>query len=95
MATSETDLPNLSKRAAKELEAWRKFKLDVVTLTHTLKISGWRRVPLEQSGEIDVERLCGAMTNAVYVVSPPKYLPEEKPVSHDNLGSVNSKSKPL
>jgi len=30
---------------------------------------------MEKSGEIEVERLSGALTNAVYVVSPPKNLP--------------------
>jgi choline kinase len=39
-----------------------------------LKLKGWRRVPLDQSSEIEVERLSGALTNAVYVVSPPKNL---------------------
>ena len=56
---------------------WATFKYEIVRLTHTLKIKGWRRVPLDHSGEIDAERLSGAMTNAVYVISPPKDLPAE------------------
>lgn len=60
-----------ARKAKKEKEAWKIFKHEIVRLTHTLKLKGWRRVPLEQSGEIDVERLSGALTNAVYVVSPP------------------------
>lgn len=66
-----------SKRAKKEQEAWATFKYEIVRLTHTLKIKGWRRVPLDHSGEIDAERLSGAMTNAIYVISPPKDLPAE------------------
>lgn len=64
-----------SRRAKKEKEAWATFKYEIVRITHTLKLKGWRRVPLEMSGEISVDRLSGALTNAVYVVSPPKDLP--------------------
>lgn len=67
-----------SRRARKEKEAWATFKFEIVRLTHTLKLKGWRRVPLDQSGEIDVQRLSGAMTNAIYVVSPPKHLPPQE-----------------
>jgi choline kinase len=63
-----------SRRAKKDKEAWATFKYEILRLAHTLKLKGWRKVPLEQSGEIEVERLSGALTNAVYVVSPPKNL---------------------
>lgn len=65
-----------SRRARKEKEAWTSFKFEIVRITHTLKLKRWRQVPLNQSGEIEVERLSGALTNAVYVVSPPKNLPQ-------------------
>ncbi|KAF9734692.1 hypothetical protein PMIN02_003335 [Paraphaeosphaeria minitans] len=68
-----------TRRAKKEKEAWATFKYEIVRLTHTLKLKGWRRVPLDLSGEISVDRLSGALTNAVYVVSPPKDLPEQTP----------------
>lgn len=68
-----------SRRAGKEKEAWANFKYEIVRITHTLKLKGWRRVPLEMSGEISVDRLSGALTNAVYVVSPPKDLPSQTP----------------
>ena len=68
----------VSKRTAKDREHWITFKKEIVRLTHTLRLKGWRRVPIENGGEIDVERLSGALTNAVYVVSPPKVLPEAK-----------------
>ncbi|KAF4634545.1 hypothetical protein G7Y89_g3560 [Cudoniella acicularis] len=64
-----------SKRAEKEKKYWVQFKSEIVRLAHTLRLKGWRRVPLERGGEIEVERLSGALTNAVYVVSPPKALP--------------------
>ena len=63
------------RRARKEKEAWTQFKYEIVRLIRTLKLKGWRRVSLEKSGEISVARLSGALTNAVYVVSPPKHLP--------------------
>ena len=61
--------------SAKMEDVWKTFKFEIVRLTHTLRIKGWRRVPMEKSSEIEVERLSGALTNAVYVVSPPKNLP--------------------
>ena len=57
----------------------RDFREDVLRLAHTLGIRGWRRVPLDSGGSIVVERLSGALTNAVYVVHPPSTLPSETP----------------
>ncbi|KAJ4291978.1 hypothetical protein N0V90_009876 [Kalmusia sp. IMI 367209] len=78
---STTDISGQTsgRRAKKEKEAWATFKYEIVRLSHTLKLKGWRRVPLDMSGEISVDRLSGALTNAVYVVSPPKDLPEQTP----------------
>ena len=75
-ANSSTATPTLStsKRAEKERKAWLVFKGEIVRLAHTLRLKGWRRVPLERGGDIEVERLSGALTNAVYVVSPPQDL---------------------
>ncbi|KAF2265156.1 kinase-like protein, partial [Lojkania enalia] len=61
----------------RDREAWSTFKYEIVRLAHTLKLKGWRRVPLELSNAVGVERLSGALTNAVYVVSPPKDLPSQ------------------
>ncbi|KAI0996455.1 hypothetical protein K3495_g11725 [Podosphaera aphanis] len=61
-----------SSKINKEEEAWRKFKADILSLAHTLRLKGWRRVPVELLGDLEVERLSGALTNAVYVISPPK-----------------------
>ncbi len=56
-------------------DEWAIFKFEIVRLTHTLRLKRWRRVTLETSNEIHVQRLSGALTNAVYVVSPPSDLP--------------------
>lgn len=52
-------------------DAWQQFKLEILRIAHTLKLSRWRHMPLSLSTEIKVERLSGALTNAVYVVHPP------------------------
>ena len=71
-AASESNLHDLGRRARKEGEAWLQFKTEIIRLAHTLRLKGWRRVPLDHGGQIEVTRLSGALTNAVYVVSPPK-----------------------
>ncbi|KAI5296058.1 hypothetical protein KEM52_005871 [Ascosphaera acerosa] len=58
------------------LEAWNIFKTDVLRITHTLRLKGWRRLPLDAAPEIEIVRLSGALTNAVYVVSPPTNMRE-------------------
>ncbi|CAK7236743.1 hypothetical protein SCUCBS95973_009713 [Sporothrix curviconia] len=60
-----------SRREDKERQAWVKFKNEIIRLAHTLRLKGWRKVPLDAGETISVERLSGALTNAVYVVSPP------------------------
>ncbi|KAL8675578.1 MAG: hypothetical protein Q9168_000090 [Polycauliona sp. 1 TL-2023] len=65
--STEGDPVGSSKKSKKEKEAWIHFKNEIVRLTHTLKCKGWRRVPLA-GADIGVERLSGALTNAVYVV---------------------------
>ncbi|KAI0886145.1 kinase-like protein [Annulohypoxylon maeteangense] len=70
--SSTDDLATLlSKKAEKERKAWISFKNEIIKLAHTLKFRGWRRVSLDSGESIDVTRLSGALTNAVYVVSPP------------------------
>ncbi|ETN37560.1 uncharacterized protein HMPREF1541_07182 [Cyphellophora europaea CBS 101466] len=61
----------------KEKRNWVTFKEDILRLTHTLKLKGWRRVPMDRAGGLEVSRLSGALTNAVYVVKPPKPKPED------------------
>ncbi|KAL9056648.1 MAG: hypothetical protein Q9162_002819 [Coniocarpon cinnabarinum] len=56
----------------REIEAWSNFQCEILKIAHTLQLKRWRRVPLERSDDIIVERLSGALTNAVYTVSPPR-----------------------
>lgn len=60
----------------RERDAWLTFKNEIIRTAHTLRLKGWRRVSLESGDDIDVQRLSGALTNAVYVVTPPKDMPE-------------------
>ena len=92
--SSEVDLLNPNKRAVKENETWLQFKLEIVRLSHTLRLKGWRRISFDRSGDIDVERLSGALTNAVYVVSPPKNLPQTPSISRDSITSIVPKTPP-
>lgn len=92
-ASSDEDAMTPGSRG-KEKKAWATFKYEIVRLTHTLRLKGWRRVPMDKSGEIEVERLSGALTNAVYVVSPPKDLPTQKPANDDGSRSLTPKKPP-
>ncbi|CAM1506285.1 Fc.00g059260.m01.CDS01 [Cosmosporella sp. VM-42] len=73
---SAEDVTSTGNKADKEKEAWLSFKNEIIRIAHTLRLKGWRRVPLGAGDTISVERLSGALTNAVYVVSPPADLPE-------------------
>ena len=94
IAPSSADVSS-SKRSEKDREAWTTFKNEIVRLAHTLKLKGWRRVPLDRGRDIEVQRLSGALTNAVYVVSPPKDLPDQVPTPSLNPNDVPSKPRPL
>ncbi|KAH0543245.1 hypothetical protein FGG08_002409 [Glutinoglossum americanum] len=85
--TDSSSQGRLSKQAQKERESWDFFKNEIVRLTHTLKLKGWRRVPLGCGREIGVERISGALTNAVYMVSPPKNMPPPKAGPADSAAS--------
>ncbi|RMZ86490.1 hypothetical protein DV736_g6285, partial [Chaetothyriales sp. CBS 134916] len=72
------DVETSDKQSKKDRKNWIKFKEDILTITHTLRLKGWRRIPIENAADLDVARLSGALTNAVYVVKPPKELPQQK-----------------
>lgn len=93
-ASSEVDLTSPKKKPTKEKDAWLQFKHEIVRLAHTLRLKGWRRLPLELSGDIDVERLSGALTNAVYVVSPPSNLLKTPAISKESTTSLVPKKPP-
>ncbi|KAF5027492.1 hypothetical protein F66182_387, partial [Fusarium sp. NRRL 66182] len=63
-------------RVDKERENWISFKNEIIRIAHTLRLKGWRRIPLGGGDKISVERLSGALTNAVYVVTPPAEMDE-------------------
>ncbi|KAF2148425.1 kinase-like protein [Myriangium duriaei CBS 260.36] len=81
-AQSSDDL-SLARSRTTDEDGWLKFKAETLRLTHTLRLKGWRRVPLEMSADISIERISGALTNAVYVVSPPHEIPEPEPTEPD------------
>ena len=91
--TSTQDLSITNKRAAKEKEGWLMFKNEIVRLAHTLRLKGWIRVSMESCGDIEVERLSGALTNAVYVVSPPNELSQSQANGTSSVAPI-SKRRP-
>ncbi|PHH61034.1 hypothetical protein CDD81_856 [Ophiocordyceps australis] len=74
-ASTDNLLTLASAGTDKDREAWDGFKNEILCIAHTLRLKGWRRVPLGSGYAISVERLSGALTNAVYVVTPPADLP--------------------
>ncbi|KAI5808598.1 kinase-like domain-containing protein [Peziza echinospora] len=54
-----------------EAIGWDDFKREVLKLTHTLRCKGWRRIALDRFKEIEISRISGALTNAVFLVKPP------------------------
>lgn len=89
-AVEEIADSSASVKQAKDAEAWVIFKTEIVRIVHTLQLKGWRRVPADLAAEIEVVRLSGALTNAVYVVEPPKNLPPPK----TNSNSLVSRKRP-
>lgn len=91
-ADNDTADCSSSSKRAKDREAWLTFKTEIARLAHTLQLRGWRKVPMENAAEIEVTRLSGALTNAVYVVAPPKHLPAPK--IDNGSGPVVSRKPP-
>jgi choline kinase len=90
-----TRRPSVARASsAYQRDAWKSFKYEIVRLTHTLRMRGWRRVPMQMSSEIEVHRLSGALTNAVYEVLPPSELPAQNTDTVDGTSSSHPKSKP-
>jgi choline kinase len=82
-ADEDITASSASLKRSKDYEAWTAFRAEIVRLAHTLQLRGWRKVPMESADEIEVVRLSGALTNAVYVVRPPKNLPPPKTENRD------------
>lgn len=75
-------------------DAWSQFKYEIVRLSHTLRLKGWRKVSMEMSNGITVQRLSGALTNAVYVVSPPSDLPPVEGQTEDGESKPRPRKPP-
>lgn len=54
---ADADVSEKAKK--KDQKHWNKFKQDILRLTHTLKLKGWRRIPMEKGSELEVGRLSG------------------------------------
>ncbi|KAK9454075.1 kinase-like domain-containing protein [Dipodascopsis uninucleata] len=75
------------------------FKREILILTHHLGITRWRSIPISEYSQIKIERISGALTNAVFCVSPPpKYqfhqLKQEAPTG-PNLDNYNTSTTPV
>jgi choline kinase len=81
-SSSDTPILRTGKREEKERKAWLSFKNEILKITHTLHLKHWRKIPLECGADIEVKRLSGALTNAVYVVFPPATIPQKDPSRH-------------
>lgn len=80
---SDSDAEGLQRSTSYlDRDEWARFKFEIVRIAHTLRLKRWRQVPLDMSGRIHVQRLSGALTNAVYVVSPPDDLKMHKKNGH-------------
>lgn len=80
----------------KSQKNWDSFKEDTLRLTHTLGLRGWRRLDLVYAPAIHIERLSGALTNAVYVVRPPKdYTLMQRKDDNGNLIPIKRQPKDL
>jgi choline kinase len=56
---AETEGDGSDKAKKKDQKHWNTFKQEILRLTHTLRLKGWRLIPIEQGGELEVARLSG------------------------------------
>ena len=54
-----TDGDTSENAQSRDQKCWIKFKEDILTITHTLRLKGWRKIPIDRGVEIDVARLSG------------------------------------
>ncbi|KAF8425845.1 kinase-like domain-containing protein [Tirmania nivea] len=73
---------------------WDGFKEEVLKLAHTLRCKGWRKIALERFKELEIKRISGALTNLVYMVSPPPLPPVGKAVDGGPTTISTSTKKP-
>ncbi|RKF78387.1 Choline kinase [Golovinomyces cichoracearum] len=82
---------SMSLRLDRERKSWIEFKKNILKMAHTLRLKGWKSVSLESASDIKVERLSGALTNSVYVVSIPFNLPSTSTNPSSHLPEVYSR----
>ncbi|EPS41268.1 hypothetical protein H072_4834 [Dactylellina haptotyla CBS 200.50] len=89
------DVPSCEAELDNSKEYSIEFKAEILRLTHTLKIKNWRKVELARGEEIIVSRISGALTNAVYKVTPPQVSHEKasKPVDTPYMSAVDKDSR--
>ncbi|CAN9133587.1 unnamed protein product [Alternaria alternata] len=92
---SKHDTTHMDTRAQEEKDAWRAFSFEILHLAHKLNLKGWRKIPMDQCDKIEVRRLSGAMTNAVYTVTPPEYLHSLGAIADDQLKPKSTPAKLL
>lgn len=71
---SKDNLLIIKSKTGRNSAHWIEFKTKILKLAHTLRLYGWRDIPLEFAENIEVEKVSGALTNAVYVISLPPSL---------------------
>ncbi|KAK6346236.1 hypothetical protein TWF730_010565 [Orbilia blumenaviensis] len=90
------DVPGCEAELDNSKELSIEFRAEILRLTHTLKIKNWRKVDLERGEELVVSRISGALTNAVYKVTPPTVSHEKasKPVDTPYMTPVDKDRRP-
>ncbi|POS84062.1 hypothetical protein EPUL_005435 [Erysiphe pulchra] len=73
-SSNKDNLLIIKSKPGKNSAHWIEFKTEILKLTHTLRLYGWRDIPLKFAEKIEVEKVSGALTNAVYVISLPTFL---------------------
>ncbi|KAK6540063.1 hypothetical protein TWF694_008893 [Orbilia ellipsospora] len=89
------DVPSCDVDLDNSKELSIEFRAEILRLTHTLKIKNWRKVELDRGAEVLVSRISGALTNAVYKVTPPAVSKERaaKPVDTPYMTPVDKDSR--
>ncbi|KAI9886028.1 MAG: hypothetical protein M1823_002195 [Watsoniomyces obsoletus] len=93
-ARSNLNLAGMRAELGSDTQEWVAFKEEIVRLAQVLGLKGWRRVPADHGREVGLERLSGALTNAVYVVSPPKVLDLDRTRSGDSESPIIPRKPP-
>lgn len=93
-SSSSSKLPNALTFLDNRLPA-DYFKQDILKTIHKLKVHKlWKYVTPEMARDIVVERMSGALTNAVYMVAPPPYIKDIIKLSQNAniIGGIDQKT---